>query len=106
MAALEQRMELVGRRHRFLPFIAFDEQVQKEADGRAAETVADEIGLDPFPVFIEFAPAVEHAFEGLSVPAVAAAFRVCDTVVDRTAFEQSVQFTAAVPETGERADVR
>ena len=27
MAALEQRMELVGRRHRFLPFIAFDEQV-------------------------------------------------------------------------------
>ena len=68
VAALEQRVELVGGSNGFLPFIAFDEQVQKEPDGGSAEAVSDEVGLDPLPVLIEFAPVLEHALEGLAVP--------------------------------------
>ena len=68
--------------------------------------MAEEIGLDPLPVFIELAPALERTFKGLAVAAVAAALRMGDAVIDRTAFQKGVQFTAAVPETGERADVR
>ena len=45
VAALEQRVELVGGSNGFLPFIAFDEQVQKEPDGGAAEAVSDEVAL-------------------------------------------------------------